>query len=168
MTPDPTAPHPFLRHPDEVPAGRGSARYPATFRDAYVVRELIGQGDDALADPSLRVGTVELPAGFVYPPHRHPAAEVYVVLTGELRWEVDGERFDAHPGSVVRHPPLAVHAMTVSAHGPAELLWVWYPATGDPHRVLAVDAEPVGPWADAERGGRGSNADEASDVGAER
>lgn len=135
----------FHRHPDDVPAGRGSARYPAAFRDAYAVRELVGP-DAPLADASVRMGTVTLPPGFVYPEHRHPAAEIYVVVAGELAWTVDGVRFAARPGSVVRHPPHAVHAMTVTGDAPAELLWVWYPADGDPVGVLAVDAEPFGAW----------------------
>lgn len=144
---DPVAPVSAVHvHPDDVPAGRGSSRYPDAFRAAYAVRELVGP-DAPLADASVRVGTVSLPAGFVYPPHRHPAAEVYVVIAGELTWSVDGVSFAARPGSVVRHPPHAVHAMTVLPDAAAELVWLWYPAGGDPDGVLGTDAEPVGDWA---------------------
>lgn len=135
-------------HPDDVPAGRGSANYPDAFRSAYEVRELVGPGAPVV-DPSVRMGTVSLPAGFSYPPHRHPAAELYVVTAGALRWTVDGDEIAARPGTVIRHAPGAIHAMTVHDEGPAELLWFWYPAGGDPGGVLGHDAEPVGDWTTA-------------------
>lgn len=136
-------------HRDDVPEHGGSTRYPDELRSAYRVNELVGPADPAtwpgLHDRSVRLGIVELPAGFAYPPHRHEAAELYVVQRGQLAWEVDGDRFEVRPGSVVRHEPWAVHAMEVLGDEPAELLYVWYLPVDDPAGVLTADAELVEP-----------------------
>lgn len=134
-------------HRDDVPEHGGSSRYPAELRAAYRVTELVGPSDPAtwpgLHDRSVRLGILELPAGFAYPAHRHPAPELYVVQRGRLAWELDGVRFEVRPGSVVRHESWAVHAMEVLGDEPAELLYVWYLPADDPESVLTTDAELV-------------------------
>lgn len=139
-------------HRDDVPEHGGSSRYQAELRAAYRVTELVGPSDPTtwpgVHDTSVRFGIVELPAGFAYPRHRHPAPELYYVQRGRLAWEVDGERFEVGPGAVVRHEPWAVHAMEVLGDDPAELLYVWYLPAADADGILRRDATLVDAAAD--------------------
>jgi quercetin dioxygenase-like cupin family protein len=49
-------------------------------------------------------------AGFGPPLHRHRETEVFRVFEGRYLYEVDGKRFEAHPGDVVSVPGNAAHA----------------------------------------------------------
>ena len=42
--------------------------------------------------------------------HRHDAEEIFRILSGRIRWQVDGETRDVGPGEVVVVPPGAIHA----------------------------------------------------------
>ncbi|MDR3437420.1 dimethylsulfonioproprionate lyase family protein [Telmatospirillum sp.] len=46
-----------------------------------------------------------------YLPHRHPAVELYNVVTGRALWTLDGVTAPRPPGSFILHPSSAVHAM---------------------------------------------------------
>ncbi len=50
--------------------------------------------------------------------HRHPHAEVFVVNSGEGRWEVDGVVLEATVGDVVIVPPDAWHTFENRGPGP--------------------------------------------------
>ena len=41
--------------------------------------------------------------------HRHPHAEIFVIVDGNGRFEVDGEQIEAEPGDVLIIPPNAWH-----------------------------------------------------------
>lgn len=47
----------------------------------------------------------------LYPPHRHPAVELYYVLSGTASWGLNNRNRDLPPGEFVLHPSLAAHAM---------------------------------------------------------
>jgi mannose-6-phosphate isomerase-like protein (cupin superfamily) len=47
----------------------------------------------------------------LYPPHRHPAVEIYYVLSGTASWSLNHRERELPPGTFVLHPSLAAHAM---------------------------------------------------------
>jgi quercetin dioxygenase-like cupin family protein len=59
-----------------------------------------------------------------YPPHRHPAVEVYRVVAGTAEWSADGNGAARPPGSVILHRANVVHAMR-TAEQPLLALYSW-------------------------------------------
>lgn len=59
-----------------------------------------------------------------YPPHRHPAAEVYRVVAGTAEWTAGGRTVPRPPGSVILHLPNVVHAMR-TAEQPLLAVYSW-------------------------------------------
>lgn len=62
-----------------------------------------------------------------YPPHRHPAVELYHVLTGTAEWSADGKAARQPPGAFILHQPNQIHAMRTGDQ-PLLALYTW---TGD-------------------------------------
>lgn len=62
-----------------------------------------------------------------YLPHRHPAVELYHVLSGTAAWSAENETALRPPGSLILHPANLVHAMR-SGSEPLLALYSW---TGD-------------------------------------
>jgi quercetin dioxygenase-like cupin family protein len=58
---------------------------------------------------------LDAPAGSGIPPHRHPWAEAYYVLSGALTVQVGARHLDLGPGASVTIPPNAAHTFTVTA-----------------------------------------------------
>lgn len=63
----------------------------------------------------------------LYPPHRHPAVELYAVVSGAAVWTLDGDDTRRPPGDLVLHAAGAVHAMRTTD----EPLLAVYSWTGD-------------------------------------
>lgn len=59
-----------------------------------------------------------------YPPHRHPAVEVYRVVAGIAEWSAVGRSAARPPGSVILHPSNVVHAMR-TADQPLLAVYSW-------------------------------------------
>lgn len=109
--------------------------YPESLKKVYRYR-LIVDG------PTLKMGTLELDPGATYPAHHHPASEVYYLVRGQARWEVDGDSRLVSPGAVMQHKPGAVHAFSNIGSEPLKLVWVWYPGEA-PADVLNIAARLV-------------------------
>lgn len=62
-----------------------------------------------------------------YPPHRHPAVELYAVVSGSSQWTLEGRTRLCQAGDFVLHPADAVHAMR-SLGAPLLAIYAW---TGD-------------------------------------
>lgn len=62
-----------------------------------------------------------------YRPHRHPAVELYAVVTGTALWTADGVTAVRPPGSFILHPENVVHAMQTQ-NEPLLAVYSW---TGD-------------------------------------
>ena len=62
-----------------------------------------------------------------YPPHRHPAVELYGVVSGTALWTLEGETRHRPPGAFVLHRENAEHAMRTAAE-PLLAIYSW---TGD-------------------------------------
>lgn len=53
---------------------------------------------------------VSSPAGRLIGLHRHDAEEIFRILSGTIRYQVDGETRDVGPGEIIVIPPKAAHA----------------------------------------------------------
>jgi len=80
-------------------------------------------GDDGIESRSdVRIGVSLLAPHTVYPDHRHPPEEVYVVLSdGEWRQAADPWHAPG-PGGMVHNPPNVLHSMR---SGSEPLLAIW-------------------------------------------
>ncbi|MFN3260737.1 MAG: dimethylsulfonioproprionate lyase family protein [Pikeienuella sp.] len=105
----------------------GFGRLSPEIADKMAVCEILGP-DGMFIDPDIRFGLLVQRAHLLYPPHRHAAEELYLVLQGTALWAVDGEEpRPRRPGEFVHHAPRRTHAMRTEAE---QLLaaWAW---TGD-------------------------------------
>ena len=76
-------------------------------------------------DKEMSLGVLLLAPTTLYPPHRHPATEDYVVLAGGAYWQVDhGPWRRLDPGAAIHHPSMAVHAMRTDT-SPLLAAYLW-------------------------------------------
>lgn len=82
----------------------------AGYMNGYAYSNVVGP--DGLVDvPGVLIGVLLLGPGRTYPPHAHPAAEVYHVMAGVAEWQSGDEPFSARrPGGWMVHPPWLPHA----------------------------------------------------------
>jgi hypothetical protein len=103
--------------------------------DNYAYAELLGTsgyfpGGDFL------LGLLLLGPRLHYLDHRHPAPELYWLLTGPSEWRRGSEGFAPHPaGATIWHEPHLVHA-TRTGDAPLLAVWAWTRAVAEP-AVLA-------------------------------
>lgn len=62
-----------------------------------------------------------------YPPHRHPAVELYRIVAGHPQWTVATDTAPRRPGDAILHPSNVVHAMQTDEQ-PLLAIYSW---TGD-------------------------------------
>ena len=104
-------------------------RQNATYRDPeflarYGYCELAGPRGHR-RDTRKSVGVLLLAPRTLYPPHRHPAEEVYVVLAGSAQWRIaDAPWRLATAGESIAHPSLTVHAMRTD-ESPLLAAYLW-------------------------------------------
>lgn len=95
----------------------------AGFLDRYGYLECAGP-EAPLRTSSLRLGLLLLGPDTLYPPHHHPAEEVYLPL-GPGRWLRGDEGWrDVPAGAVIHHPPMCHHAMQ-SGPAPLAAIYLW-------------------------------------------
>jgi hypothetical protein len=83
----------------------------ADFLSRYGYCELLGPAGHRV-DPSIALGVLLLAPRTCYPPHRHPANELYVVLAGSAQWRIsEGDWVARASGAVIHHPSMTTHAM---------------------------------------------------------
>jgi len=99
-----------------------------TFLERYGYAVLVGPPGDPpplVADPRLALGVLLLGPGTHYPLHRHPALEVYCVVSGDGEWwRGDGPWRREPPGAVIYHAPNVRHATRTDAL-PLLALYLW-------------------------------------------
>src|SRR4051812_45436462 len=80
----------------------GSRQYPPELLAVYRYKALIG-GVKAGVIPQddILMGVLELAPGAIYPAHKHPAPELYFIVSGKARWTVGDETFEAGPGMAI-------------------------------------------------------------------
>jgi quercetin dioxygenase-like cupin family protein len=95
-----------------------------SFLENYGYAVLAGPGGLMESD-ALALGVLLLGPGTHYPTHRHPAAEIYVVVSGEAEWQKGEEAWRRErPGAVVRHDSLVPHATRTLAE-PLLAAYLW-------------------------------------------
>jgi|GEM_PF-1495885 len=108
---------------DRIPWRRrpGSETGPADFAAGHASAHIFGpEGIERRGD--VTIGASLLAPNVVYPDHRHPPEEIYVVLS-EGDWRREGEDWRRPgPGGLVHHTPNIVHAMR---SGAAPLFAIW-------------------------------------------
>jgi quercetin dioxygenase-like cupin family protein len=102
--------------------------YPLREADPYLSErvafaELIGP-DGPLRAPGARVGFTVMAERTFYPPHAHPAVELYLVLAGHAEWQASNRMRIVPPGELVLHHSSETHAMH-TADEPMLALWGW-------------------------------------------
>lgn len=85
--------------------------------------ELIGP-DGCLAAPACRIGFTLMAPHTFYPPHRHPAVELYVPLIGKAAWLASSGERQVPPGGLVLHAANEPHA-TRTGDSPLLALYAW-------------------------------------------
>jgi hypothetical protein len=105
-----------------------AAEVGAEFLRNYAWTEIVGAAGPLVSE-HLACGFLLLGPQTRYPPHHHPAEEIYVPLSGAARWlQGDGVWRERHPGSVIRHASEEPHAMQTDAQ-PLLALYLWRGAT---------------------------------------
>ena len=143
----------LLDDPKDTPEGAllaalGAAReelpwnQPASYRDDprldhfmanYAFVQMVGSQFDAMPVPwpntRIRLGITLQGPNTYYPPHNHPAEEIYIVLAGAGAWRQGEQPWrERPPGSIIFHSSLEPHAMRTGG-APLLALFAW--AGGD-------------------------------------
>jgi quercetin dioxygenase-like cupin family protein len=85
--------------------------------------ELVGPAAPLRSD-ALCLGVTLIAPQTLYPLHRHPAIELYLVLSGTAAWSAGGPPSLRPPGTWVLHPSEVVHSMETGAE-PLLALYCW-------------------------------------------
>lgn len=72
--------------------------------------EIVGPDAPSRSDAAC-VGVTLIAPHTLYPDHRHPAIELYYVLSGTATWRAGGRSKLAPPGTFVLHPSGVTHSM---------------------------------------------------------
>ena len=95
----------WRQNPNYSTASMGGA-----FMAGYGYVEFAGPKDALFHAPDIRVGLLLLGPRLHYPPHAHPAEEVYHPLTEGGLWRRGEEEWRTVPaGRAIHHPPMVVH-----------------------------------------------------------
>lgn len=85
--------------------------------------EIVGPAAPILND-RVGFGLTFIASDTHYLSHRHPAVELYNVVSGHARWQAGGQAAIMPPGSFVLHPANIVHAMR-TADQPLLAIYSW-------------------------------------------
>ena len=95
----------WRQNPNYTAANMGAA-----FMAGYGYVEFAGPKDALFHAPDIRVGLLLLGPHLHYPPHAHPAEELYHPLTDGGLWRRGQEDWRTVPaGHAIHHPPMMVH-----------------------------------------------------------
>ncbi|MDR2788623.1 MAG: cupin [Candidatus Accumulibacter sp.] len=83
------------------------------------------------------LGLTAIGPHLLYPPHRHPAVETYLVVSGSADWTAEGIARTHPPGALILHPANIAHAMETGD----EPLLAAYAWTGDVETLSAYLSE---------------------------
>jgi quercetin dioxygenase-like cupin family protein len=102
-----------------------AANMGTVFMAGYGYVEFAGPKDALFHAPDIRVGLLLLGPQLHYPPHAHPAEEIYHPLTDNGLWRRGQEDWrTVRAGHVIHHPPMLVHE-TKSAESTLLALYCW-------------------------------------------
>ena len=86
-------------------------------------KDLIGR--ERGASQAISLGVAEIPPGATLARHRHAAPEVYYLIAGAGRVEVDGQGYDVAAGAAVFIPGGAEHAFANTGDSPIMFVYVF-------------------------------------------
>jgi len=88
-----------------------AAAVPFTTKDGSEIRELLAHRNSCIRNQSL--AEARLPPGAKTMPHHHDLTEeIYYILEGVGRLQIDGEVSDVKIGDAIAIPPGALHTIT--------------------------------------------------------
>lgn len=100
------------------------------YMDSYAHAELIGPSG-AFAGDDFLLGLLLLGPRLHYPAHRHPAPELYWLLSGGSAWWRKGEDWrPREAGETIWHDPMVPHATRTGA-GPLLAVYMWTRETAE-------------------------------------
>lgn len=89
---------------------------PFTTKDGSEIREILADRNSCIEKQSL--AEARLPPGARTTKHYHPQTEeIYYLLEGSARMEIDGEFRDVGPGDAIAIPAGAIHQITNTGAG---------------------------------------------------
>lgn len=98
--------------------------FPKYFFNKKSYVELIGLSG-LLLNNKIRIGLLLLGDQVNYPPHHHPASELYNIISGKGFWQKGKKDFiELQPGQEIFHKPWEAHAMKTSQE-PILALFSW-------------------------------------------
>jgi mannose-6-phosphate isomerase-like protein (cupin superfamily) len=104
-------------------------------KDGSEIRELLAYRNSCIQRQSLAEARV--PVGGSTTPHYHPQTEeIYFILEGQGRMQVDDQSQDVNPGDAIAIPPGARHQITNIGSVPLRLLCCCAPAYEHDDTVL--------------------------------
>ena len=110
----------WRQNPNYTAANMGVA-----FMAGYGYVEFAGPKEALFHAPEIRVGLLLLGPRLHYPPHAHPAEEIYHPLTEGGRWRRGDDGWRVVPaGRAIHHPPLVPHE-TEAAESTLLALYCW-------------------------------------------
>ena len=114
---------------------RNSSYGDADFLDGYAYCELIGPSGHWRHE-QIALGLLLLGPRVTYPPHAHPAAEIYAVVAGRASWQQgDGVWRTRGPADTIHHASMEPHAMRTDDE-PLLATYVWQDHLHEPARLL--------------------------------
>lgn len=111
---------------------------PFTTKDGSEIRELLAHRNSCIRNQSL--AEARLPAGAATAPHFHPMAEeIYYLLEGRGRMQIEAEVCEVGPGDAVAIPPGARHQIATIGDQPLRFLCCCAPAYEHADTVMVED-----------------------------
>lgn len=112
--------------------------------DRIAFSQIVGR-KGLIANADIHVGLTLMAPYTAYPPHVHPAVEVYLVVAGAATWQA-GAAAPARqlPGTVIFHPGNIPHAMTTDLD-PLLAIWTWRGDLTSPSIYLDQKRSTAGP-----------------------
>jgi len=111
---------------------------PFTTKDGSEIRELLAHRNSCIRNQSL--AEARLPPGAKTTPHHHQVTEeIYYILEGRGRMQIESEFQDVRPGDAIAIPPRSQH--TITNTGSETLKFLCTCAPGYEHEdTILVDA----------------------------
>lgn len=98
-----------------------------TTKDGSEIRELLAHRNSCIQKQSLAEARLE--PGMATEPHYHPLTEeIYYILDGTARMQIDADVRDVKPGDAIAIPPGARHQITNTGTSTLKLLCCCAPA----------------------------------------
>jgi len=98
--------------PDKLASLRKAAKKPQLFRWAEIREEKLNEKitRKLAVGKNHMIGRLHLEKGAVVPPHKHLAEQITMVMTGALKFTIDGKDTTVLAGDVFIIPPNVVHS----------------------------------------------------------